>query len=59
MSSSVVYNGSAQTSTYENTALYTAENATGENVGNYTVTFTLTDADNYEKSNITEKESYA
>ena len=45
---SVVYNGTEQTSAYEDTALYTVTNAIGTDVGSYTVTFALTDADNYE-----------
>ena len=45
---SVVYNGKEQKTTFANTALYTVANAKGTAVGTYTVTFTLTDTDNYE-----------
>ena len=46
--SSVVYNGTEQTSAYEDTELYTVTNVKGTAAGDYTVTFALRDTANYE-----------
>ena len=53
---SVIYNGSAQTSVYaDETGVWSAENVTQTNVGNYEVAITLNDIANYEWES--EKES--
>ena len=44
---SAVYTGSQLLTSYTNGALYTVTNASGTNVGNYDINFTLTDSDNY------------